>query len=513
MKYKVPILICLAVLAIRLPILGLVGLGDSEAYYWAWSKHLDLSYFDHPPAVAYTIRAGTEIFGENPFGVRIVPTVLTTASLFIVYLAGEALGGRLAGLITMIVLMCKPLYMIAGVSAAPDAPKSFFISLALLFFIKARRKDDETPGSTASDGYVILAGLFFGLGFLSKYSALMLLPGLLFVLLLRHNRHWWKRPSLYGGFLVCLLSALPVLVWNMRHTWNSVVYHLVSRQSAAGFSLANLGKLLGGQLAYFSPFILIGFVFAAVKAWRERKRDPLPFEIVLIGVPNVLFFYLIILVTPNAEPHWPLGGYIYMSVVLGWMIARAAKPEQAAGAPTAWKRWWGQWGKGLRGVMYASVVYSLIIVVLAHLAIATPLFVSLAPASYNPKLDITNELYGREAIGPRIEARYAELSDPGAFLLGYHYTICSQLMFATGGRIETRCLSPRKSAWDFLPGGSGPFEGRNAIYVRDNRYKKEPQEMYVFDSCTSLEKVPFVRGGKKVREWEIYSCKGYRGLR
>lgn len=27
-----------------------------EAYYWLWSRHLDFSYYDHPPMVAYLIR-------------------------------------------------------------------------------------------------------------------------------------------------------------------------------------------------------------------------------------------------------------------------------------------------------------------------------------------------------------------------------------------------------------------------------------------------------------------------
>ena len=28
-----------------------------EAYYWVWSRHLAGGYFDHPPVVAYMIRA------------------------------------------------------------------------------------------------------------------------------------------------------------------------------------------------------------------------------------------------------------------------------------------------------------------------------------------------------------------------------------------------------------------------------------------------------------------------
>src|SRR5262249_27935614 len=42
-----------------------------EAYYWVWSRHLALSYFDHPPMVAYLIRASTAILGDTELAVRL----------------------------------------------------------------------------------------------------------------------------------------------------------------------------------------------------------------------------------------------------------------------------------------------------------------------------------------------------------------------------------------------------------------------------------------------------------
>ena len=34
-------------------------LSFDEAYYWLWSKHLACGYYDHPPMIAFVIRAGT----------------------------------------------------------------------------------------------------------------------------------------------------------------------------------------------------------------------------------------------------------------------------------------------------------------------------------------------------------------------------------------------------------------------------------------------------------------------
>ena len=47
-----------------------------EAYYWIYSQYLSWGYFDHPPMVAIIIRAGTSIFGNNEFGVRIITNMM-----------------------------------------------------------------------------------------------------------------------------------------------------------------------------------------------------------------------------------------------------------------------------------------------------------------------------------------------------------------------------------------------------------------------------------------------------
>ena len=42
-----------------------------EAYYWNYAQHLDIGYLDHPPMVGWLIAAGTAVFGDTEFGVRI----------------------------------------------------------------------------------------------------------------------------------------------------------------------------------------------------------------------------------------------------------------------------------------------------------------------------------------------------------------------------------------------------------------------------------------------------------
>ena len=59
-----------------------------ETYYWMYSQHHALSYFDHPPMVAWLIGCGTWLFGNNELGVRIGTILLTLGNCWLIYALG-----------------------------------------------------------------------------------------------------------------------------------------------------------------------------------------------------------------------------------------------------------------------------------------------------------------------------------------------------------------------------------------------------------------------------------------
>ena len=70
---------------------GLLPLTADEAYYWMWSKHLAFGYYDHPPAIAWIIRAGTALLGDTAFGVRASGLLLSGLASWFVWQAARAL--------------------------------------------------------------------------------------------------------------------------------------------------------------------------------------------------------------------------------------------------------------------------------------------------------------------------------------------------------------------------------------------------------------------------------------
>ncbi|MDP1934501.1 MAG: glycosyltransferase, partial [Nitrosomonas sp.] len=63
--------IVIFIILLRLVYFGLAQLIPDEAYYWQYAQHMDLSFYDHPPMVAWLIWFGTALLGHNEFGVRI----------------------------------------------------------------------------------------------------------------------------------------------------------------------------------------------------------------------------------------------------------------------------------------------------------------------------------------------------------------------------------------------------------------------------------------------------------
>ena len=133
-----PWLLALSLLLIvRVTLAASTDLAEDEAYYWLWSKSLVASYYDHPPMIAYWIRAGTSLFGQTAFGVRVAGLMATLAGSYLLYLTSLSLfRNRAAGLMAVFWLNATLLFNAAAIVATPDTPLAFFTTVALFAFAK-----------------------------------------------------------------------------------------------------------------------------------------------------------------------------------------------------------------------------------------------------------------------------------------------------------------------------------------------------------------------------------------
>jgi dolichol-phosphate mannosyltransferase len=231
-------------LALRLVYLGSVELLPEEAYYWEYSRHLDIGYLDHPPMVAWLIRAGTALFGQSPFGIRIGALCSGIIASVFAYRLTQNLLGEAGARAALVLSQVLPFFFLSGLLMTPDAPLTAAWAASLYYLERALV-------AGRSDAWW-RAGLALGLGAISKYSIALLVPvTLAFMIWDRKSRRWWSRWEPYAAALVALAVFSPVIIWNAQHEWASFAFQTSRRLAEA--PRFSLHKLLASALVLITP--------------------------------------------------------------------------------------------------------------------------------------------------------------------------------------------------------------------------------------------------------------------
>jgi 4-amino-4-deoxy-L-arabinose transferase-like glycosyltransferase len=286
---------------LRLALIGLVPLGNDEAYYVDWARNLQPGYLDHPPAVAWLIALPLRALGASPFAVRLPALALQTLTLVLAVSLLRARAGARGAVAGAVGLQAVPLFFAGGAVITPDAP----LALAWVgtFWALQRALDRDAR-------WAVVAGALLGLGALSKLTAGMLGIALLAALLAhRDGRRLLATPWPWAGAGLALAVAWPMLRWNAAHGWPSFAFQAAHGLSGPGFSALRLLRSIGGQLGYVSP-VLLGV--AAVAAGRAllRRRDALETALAFSALPVIGLFTAAAAITRSALPHWPGPGWL-----------------------------------------------------------------------------------------------------------------------------------------------------------------------------------------------------------
>jgi 4-amino-4-deoxy-L-arabinose transferase-like glycosyltransferase len=282
-----------AIADFKLPLTG------DEAYYWEWSRHLAFGYVDHPPAVAWTIRAFAWL-GSVPGAVRIGFVLCGVVATLAGAAAATRLAGgdRRAGAVTAIAFALTPLFSMAFGSASPDGPYLAFwmlsIWLALRAFDERRRID------------FLLLGVTLGMTLLSRMFGFALLFGVAMYALAPQRRDLW-RAGLGWSFVLAAVLFAPFVWWNATHDWLTFDFTFVGRH-VSQFKLARPLSLYAVQAAAYSPGFFVG---AFVVAFAPRGNALLKWT----ALPLILMLTVLALIEP-VEIHWIFGPYASLCVGL-----------------------------------------------------------------------------------------------------------------------------------------------------------------------------------------------------
>jgi dolichol-phosphate mannosyltransferase len=228
-----------------------VELLPEEAYYWNYSQHLDIGYLDHPPMVAWLIRLGTAVFGNTEFGIRIGAMGSGAVASYFVYRLTLELFDEASALVALVLMQLLPFFFFSGILMTPDSPLTAAWAASLYYLYRALIRNHSSAWWSA--------GLWLGLGLLSKYTISMLVPAaLLFMISDAQSRHWLRdwRPYVAGLLAVVIFS--PVIYWNATHDWASFVFQTSRRLAEA--PRFSLHRLFLSVLILLTPVGFLGVV-------------------------------------------------------------------------------------------------------------------------------------------------------------------------------------------------------------------------------------------------------------
>jgi len=440
-------------MVLRMVVAGVTDLVPDEAYYWLWAQHPAFGYYDHPPMVAWWIGAGTAVFGDTPFGVRITFALSFVALSWLMWDAARVLFGEAVAKRTLLWLNACLLLGAGSVIATPDPPSVLMWAAALWALSRL---------SASQKGIWWLAfGLFAGLGVEAKYTNLFLGLGVLVWFAVdKPARRWLLTPWPWFGAVIAVVMMLPNLLWNMGHGWITVAKQF-GRIGADHLTLRYLIELIITQPLLLNLLIFV-FAAAGLKAAFRTADSRLR---LLAALPLPLIVYLFVHVFHDRiQGNWPAP--VYPGLIL--LAAAAAETTTR----TRLKTWAAPFG----------IALSVLGLVFLGLSAAVPMP---GPAGLSQ---------GWNRFAATLKAQQAGTG--AAFIATTDYDTEGELSFHMPGTTVAGLTERARYAWS-----EGDVAGRMALIVVRDKDAVDPAQC--FDSLTSLGAVS--RGKGKAARYRLYS--------
>jgi hypothetical protein len=467
--------------AVRLLFVATTEIANGEAYYYVWSRFPALSYYDHPPLVAWMSWLTTR-FSHGSLAVRAGPLFCSVLFAWCVFRLGERLFSARAGFIAVAIVTALPVFFASGYVLNPEAPLAPLWALGLLAIERMREHDEPWRP--------LVAGGVVGLAFLAKYSGVLLMGvALLYVALSPRGRRWLVRPSFWLGGVAALAVALPVLIWNQQRGWPSLVLHFRERSGPTDLpTLAlHLVHVVVGQLAPFHPLIFPGLLVVLAMCIRRSPEDDRYRFLALASWPVLLFFLVMMARVRDPESHWTMVGYVPLAVAAGgWLDGRRIGPA-------------------LRAYLVACVAISVVGAMALYAYSQAPALRRLIPArAYDADRDAFNEMAGWAELRTLVEEQASALG-PDTVVASCQYALCAHILTALDDRPPVYCPGPRRTEFDFL-GRRDPPARAPVLYVHDDHYREDPATLLPGRACSPLPTLTVERGGVVMQHYRLWGC-------
>ncbi len=454
-----------------------------EAYYFLYAQHLSLSYFDHPPVLAYCLRAASLLLGPHAIALRLcafsltVGTQLGFLALVRRFVPPEARGR------TLVLLLTCGLFTVLALISTPDVPLLLFWVLALLALHRAIF--EERPLA------FLLAGVYAGLAFDSKYPGLFLQLGLaLFLVVTPRGRRLLRTPGPYLFVGIAQALALPVYWWNAQNGFASFRFQTTERLAATpGLTLRYLLILVGSQLVLVGPVICFALgrelLGAAKRVRSEGGQDREQTVFLLSFVLPLLALCLGASLFVQVKPNWLEPCYIAGALLLAPRLSRALL----------------FWALGASLLLHGLAAEEILL--------------------YPVPIRSDDTFYGWSELAADVTE--ARRSMPGGFVFAADgYKTSAELSFyATQKVYAGNILGLPALQFDYLGDDLDSLRGQDALFIDSaptdftaRRSEQLPERLRSHFTSVEQEDPILLRIGQRiVRKFFVYRCRDYLGPR
>lgn len=446
---------------------GLYPLATEEAHYWEWSRNLDLNYYSKPPMVAYLIHLATVLAGHTAFAIRGLAVALSFLTAVITYFFVQRLfQSPRVTFFTVLVMNLVPLFVVGALILTTDTPLMFFWAATCYLLYVAMMENRAR--------FWYAAGITFGLGMLSKYAMIYLLPCLaVFFLIAPEQRHWLRRKELWLMLLIGGILFLPVIYWNYAMDW--VTFRHVAGNADLGegwrFNIDWLADFVLGQAALVSPVLFIAMIYFSWRVLREGTAATLSLRfLVALGLP-VFAMLLLKSLQGRVLANWAAPAYYT------WTIFTVHQ------SVVFWDRHQSAHRRKLAAVAVLGFALPVLAFPLLHERKAFDFFMDVSEELAGRSLPIAMHpgyrLVGWEELGEELTGIIQNLQGTEAvFIFTDSYHIAAEAAFYTKGNPRTYAISfgkRRMNQYDIWGPPGEEYRGHDAIYI--DQYRREDKRL------------------------------------
>jgi len=296
--------IFITIIAVKLLLAWLFPITSDEAYFYTWTKQLDVNFYDHPPMTGWAVWLFSS-FGDHIFFLRfftVLCGVVVAAGIF--FIIKELFKDHEKAAIVSLSFLVAPLHMLFF-PISTDSPLFVFVFLSgAAFYYGVNRK---TPG------LVFLSGIFLGLAVLSKYFAGLLLIAFFTCIFIKKERRPVKNS------LLLLAGSVPFvllhLYWNYMSCWTNIMFNVINRNKNISYDFSGLLVFPACQIYLATPWLLY-FLFKNFRHVLEKIKQDNNLFIYFYLIPIMILFLVSFY---NTGLHWVLAFYPFLFLLTAYL--------------------------------------------------------------------------------------------------------------------------------------------------------------------------------------------------